>query len=178
MMKGAAPSLSAVTWCCTGEARGMDLAHHNVFFSKDYAGEFAALRRGGLPDDPTVYVCAPGGEKYFVLVNAPAGRPPGLEEVAACLKNTKERLGQCGVWLEMEEAVFTGPAEFAAKFPGAQGALYGRALKGWRDSFQRPGAATRLPGFLLAGGSVHPGPGLPMAAISGRIAADYVLTGK
>jgi 1-hydroxycarotenoid 3,4-desaturase len=82
------------------------------------------------------------------------------------------------VSLQIRNKTMTGPAQFAAKFPATGGALYGRALQGWRDSFARPGAKTRLPGLYLAGGSVHPGPGLPMAAISGRIAANCVLTGR
>ena len=43
-------------------------------------------------------------------------------------------------------------------------------------SFTRPGARTRLPGLYLAGGGVHPGSGVPMAALSGRQAALSVIT--
>ncbi|MEM9183206.1 MAG: FAD-dependent oxidoreductase, partial [Pseudomonadota bacterium] len=38
-------------------------------------------------------------------------------------------------------------------------------------SFTRPGSATPVAGLFLAGGSVHPGAGIPMAAQSGRLAA-------
>jgi 1-hydroxycarotenoid 3,4-desaturase len=41
--------------------------------------------------------------------------------------------------------------------------------------FRRPGAQSRLPGLIMAGGSAHPGPGVPMAALSGRLAAATVL---
>jgi 1-hydroxycarotenoid 3,4-desaturase len=34
---------------------------------------------------------------------------------------------------------------------------------------------SRLPGLYLAGGSVHPGPGIPMATMSGRLAAARLL---
>jgi 1-hydroxycarotenoid 3,4-desaturase len=43
-------------------------------------------------------------------------------------------------------------------------------------SFARPGAASRIPGLYLAGGSVHPGPGVPMAVMSGRLAAQRIMS--
>jgi len=178
MMQGAARSLSAMTWAATADCSGFPLAHHNVFFADDYPAEFRILGQGRLPDDPTVYICASGGEKLFLLVNAAAGTVPTEAEVEQCLARTLHKLGRCGLKLQIRNISRTGPAEFAAKFPATGGALYGRALQGWRDSFARPGARTKLPGLVLAGGSVHPGPGLPMAAISGRIAANCVLTAR
>jgi phytoene dehydrogenase-like protein len=75
-------SLSAVTWTMVARPAGFPLLHHNVFFSDDYAEEFdAILRRGRVPDEPTVYVCAQdrrdveveaSDERLLVLVNAPA----------------------------------------------------------------------------------------------------------
>ena len=58
------------------------LAHHNIFFNRDYRREFADIfRRGVPPADPTVYVAItskrdpshapPGCENWFVLINAP-----------------------------------------------------------------------------------------------------------
>jgi 1-hydroxycarotenoid 3,4-desaturase len=178
MMKGAERSLSALTWAMTGTAAGFDLAHHNVFFAKDYPAEFIALADGQLPPDPTIYLCAPQPGAFFCLVNAPprgdAGMPtPDQEE--ACLNRVTEKLRRCGLRLTPERITATGPTGFAAMFPATGGALYGRALEGWRDSFTRPGAVTKLPGLYLAGGSVHPGPGLPMAAASGRLAARRLL---
>jgi 1-hydroxycarotenoid 3,4-desaturase len=178
MTAKAARSLSAMTWAVTGDASGFALAHHNVFFSDDYPAEFATLGRGRLPEDPTVYVCAAESGRFFLLVNAAAATKPTTKEVAQCLTQTLHKLGKCGASLQIRNISMTGPAEFGAKFPATGGALYGRALQGWRDSFARPGTRTKLPGLYLAGGSVHPGPGLPMAAISGRIAATCVLTGR
>jgi 1-hydroxycarotenoid 3,4-desaturase len=178
MMKGAARSLSAVTWAITGTAAGLALAHHNVFFSRNYPAEFVAIGNGQLPPDPTIYLCAPAEQKFFCLVNAP---PQGDEnrpqeaEMQACLARTLDKFKRCGLSLTPEAMVSTGPPQFATMFPATGGALYGRALEGWRDSFARPGSGTRLPGLYLAGGSVHPGPGLPMAAMSGRLAARRLL---
>jgi 1-hydroxycarotenoid 3,4-desaturase len=171
MMKRATRSFSALTWACTGTATGFPLAHHNVFFSADYKTEFAEIARGELPSDPTIYLCASAPEQFFCLVNAQAGgqdKPEYLNHVLA-------KLQRCGLTLTPDKVQRTGPSEFGEIFPASAGALYGRALAGWKDSFNRPGSKTRLPGLYLAGGAVHPGPGLPMAAQSGRLAAAAVL---
>ncbi len=179
-------SLSAVTFAVAGTPKGFDLVRHNVFFSPDYAAEFADLRAGRLPRDPTVYVCAQdrgddgvpsaAPEALLCLVNAPAtGAALSPEEIARCHDTMSRRLSACGLTIAETARTVTGPAEFERLFPATGGALYGRASHGWMASFRRPGARTRLPGLYLAGGSVHPGPGVPMAAQSGRLAAASVL---
>jgi len=82
-------------------------------------------------------------------------------------------LERCGLAIERDPqaTVRTTPQDFARAYPSTQGALYGPPTHGWKATFAREGAATRLPGLYLAGGSVHPGPGVPMAALSGRQAA-------
>ncbi|MEX1252240.1 MAG: FAD-dependent oxidoreductase, partial [Hyphomonas sp.] len=76
----------------------------------------------------------------------------------------------------LEDAAATTPEGFGALFPATGGALYGRANHGPMASFARPGSAARLPGLYLAGGSAHPGPGVPMATLSGRLAAARILS--
>ncbi len=184
-------SLSAVTWAMTARSEGFALARHNVFFSDDYAAEFGDLfdhRR--LPACPTVYVCAQdqpegtsvGPERLFCLVNAPAdgdrGRP-ALEEIDACEERTMRWLERCGLRLTpTAPPIRTGPTEFEAMFPGSGGALYGAATHGWRASLRRAGSHTRLKGLYLAGGGAHPGAGVPMAALSGRLAAAAVIADR
>jgi 1-hydroxycarotenoid 3,4-desaturase len=183
-------SLSAVTWCMQARTSGFDLTHHNVFFAEDYAEEFDAIfRRRTIAAAPTVYVCAQdrgeaGGvadsthERLLVLVNAPADGdlaplgPAALDDLAG---RTFALLQACGLQVDRLAEVTTTPSGFHALFPATGGALYGRANHGTMGSFSRAGSAGRIPGLYLAGGSVHPGPGIPMAAMSGRLAAARAL---
>ncbi len=182
-------SLSAVTLSMVAKTSGFPLAHHNVFFSADCAGEFSALRDArALPPDPTVYLCAQDRgasrqavalpERLFSIVNAPPDgdrASPTVQEIDRCTTATLARLEAAGLVLSDLAMVRTTPADFHGLFPATGGALYGRATHGWAASFQRPTARTAKRGLYLAGGAVHPGAGLPMAALSGRNAARAVL---
>jgi 1-hydroxycarotenoid 3,4-desaturase len=193
---GAAPPLSAkersqsaVTWTMQGQTEGFPLTRHNVFFSSNYELEFDdVFRFWRMPREPTVYVCAQdrmddeainGSERLFCLVNAPADgdrRISRKEEVEEWGLRMMSRLAASGLKIlpDMEPTVTT-PQEFERLFPGTGGALYGRAVHGSMATFKRPPSRTKIPGLYLAGGSTHPGAGVPMAALSGRLAAAAVI---
>jgi 1-hydroxycarotenoid 3,4-desaturase len=185
-------SLSALTWSARTATAGFPLARHNVFFDDDYHAEFDDIfRRRQLPRAGTVYVCAqdradhtnlPDGapERLLCLVNAPAdgdSRPFDSQETSPCEQHSLALLRGCGLQIDWtrQPVQLTTPHDFHHLFPATGGALYGQATHGWMSSFQRPGAICRMPGLYLAGGGVHPGPGVPMAALSGQRAAATLL---
>jgi 1-hydroxycarotenoid 3,4-desaturase len=186
-------SLSAVTWSLIAPTRGFPLLRHNVFFSNDYPAEFTQLFTGRrVPAEPTVYVCAqdrgdsddvtslPAAERLLVLINAPAfgdTEDPDEREKARWETAAFGLLERSGLTITRTpmRTVMTDPNEFNRLFPMTGGALYGRATHGFQAPFKRPGSHTRLPGLYLAGGSAHPGAGVPMATLSGRLAAARIL---
>lgn len=185
-------SFSALVWFAHAKASGFDLQHHNVFFSPDYEREFREIMGGLPPSDPSVYICAqdrsaranadplPAGtrERIQIIVNAPANgdiHTYSPEEREQCDQAMRATLARSGLELEhpMPHELAT-PQEWEGLFPATGGALYGRASHGWAASFLRQGPRTRIPGLYCAGGSTHPSAGVPMAALSGQLAARTI----
>ena len=189
-------SLSALTWGLHAPVGAFALDRHNVFFQRadtdGYEREFTDIfDRGRLPASPTVYLCAQdrgtpgaaagrGPERLLALVNAPAAGDRDTitpEDLDRCETQAFDLLHRCGLSLSpsLPAALRTTPADFHRRFPATGGGLYGQASHGWGSAFSRPGATTPIPGLFLAGGSVHPGPGVPMATLSGQFAAAALM---
>jgi 1-hydroxycarotenoid 3,4-desaturase len=189
-----ARSLSAWVWTFAGRPEGVELAHHTVFFSGDYAAEFDDLvARRRPPVDPTVYICAqdrgigravPAPERLLIIMNAPAtgeAGDPTPEEIETCTMRTFGRLRASGLGLAPpapSPETLTTPAGFARLFPATGGAIYGMAPHGTMATFRRPMTRTRVGGLYLAGGAAHPGPGVAMSGLSGRLAAAAILADR
>lgn len=166
------------------------LAHHNFVFSHDPEEEFDAIYHRGEPaPDPTCYLAAParsepgvappGGEALYVLVHTPYLRPHHdwqeifpryrrviLDKLAktAGLKDLERRL-RVERWLT--------PQDIRDRYNVLDGAIYGLASHGlWTGAFKPGNRSADLEGLYLAGGSAHPGPGMPMVLMSGWVAAD------
>jgi phytoene dehydrogenase-like protein len=169
---------------CVG-ARGLTagIGHHNVWFSGDYAAEYADLDAGRPADDPTIYACvssvtdatqAPDGcENWFLLVNT----PPDVEiDADAYADLVLGHLADRGIDLRPRaEFVHTmTPADIADRYRSPGGAIYGTSSNGKRAAFVRPANRGARPGLYLVGGSSHPGGGLPLVTTSARIVADMV----
>jgi phytoene desaturase len=167
------------------------LAHHTVFFPRDYDAEFDAVfgspgRRARPASDPTVFVTRatdpavhpPGHEAWFVLVNAPRHGTswsavdwsrPGL--AAAYRDHILDVLAARGLDVR-DRLVFAEtrtPLDLATATGAPGGAIYGTA-----GGLLRPPNRGPVDGLWLVGGSTHPGGGLPMVSLSARIVADQI----
>ncbi|MCT9934350.1 NAD(P)/FAD-dependent oxidoreductase [Planotetraspora sp. A-T 1434] len=185
---GLGRSSSAFLMLAGVEGRTEGLPHHSIVFSADYEREFADIFDRGLPpEDPTVYIgCssvddpsqAPGGaENWVMLVNVPARDPsrwPMPPEAYSGL--VLDRLAARGHDLSGRLRfvdLFT-PADLRDRYGAWGGAIYGGAYSGALAPFRRPGNRGPRRGLYLVGGSAHPGGGLPLVAMGGRIVADLV----
>jgi phytoene desaturase len=171
-------------------AQHAQLAHHNILFSADYAREFQQLfEQQHPPDDPTVYVAitsktdsahAPAGcENWFVLANVPAssahynweeGRARYAELVLA-------RLTRLGLDVRtLRYSTIFSPPDLERMSGARRGALYGVSFNTRLAPFVRPrNAAPDVGGLYFAGGTTHPGGGVPLVLLSGKLAAELVL---
>jgi 1-hydroxycarotenoid 3,4-desaturase len=182
-------SLSANVMTFAAQPTGPALAHHTVFFSGDPRTEFSALKRGEMPSDPSLYICAQdrcgthapdGPERFEIIMNAAPSldarhSDTGKTECRTIIMDTLRRFNLT-FGPEPGPEALTTPQMFHHLFPHSHGALYGRSPHGMMAAFARPTARTRLAGLYLAGGGAHPGAGLPMATLSARHAAEAILS--
>lgn len=167
-----------------------ELTVNNIFFSRDYPAEFKSLfSELRCPDDPTVYVnitsklCAEdapqGGENWFVLVNAPRNNGQDWEGETArtrkrVLARIEEALGRSVADDIAVEDVLT-PAQIEKETGSYYGSLYGISSNTKTAAFLRhPARSRRYGGLYFCGGSVHPGGGMPLAVLSGKIAVEVI----
>ena len=176
-------STSGFVLCIGARGRTEGIGHHNVWFSDDAYQEFRAIDAGQLADDPTIYGCvssttdptqAPAGdENWFLLVNT----PPGIDVDAERYRDVVlERLATHGVDLRrrMRFCAHMTPSDIEHNYRSPGGAIYGTSSNGKRAAFARPANRGAKPGLYLVGGSSHPGGGLPLVTMSGRIVADMI----
>ncbi len=163
---------------------------HNIFFSQDYPGEFRNIfENKSLSEDPTVYInitskespgdAPEGGENWFVMINAPGDYGQDWEHmVRQAREHILDKLSRnLGVpvrdFLETEEVLT--PSGIAARTSSYRGALYGAASNDRFAAFLRhPNFSSRIRGLYFAGGSVHPGGGIPLCLLSAKIVSNSV----
>lgn len=169
------------------------LAHHNIYFSADYPAEFRAIFDELRPaSDPTIYICAtsrtdatqapPDCENLFVLVNAPATSPrtDWIREAAPYRELIIEKLESYGLHGLRESIIYEHrltPNYFAQRYAAYRGALYGPSSNKITSAFVRPpNKARHVKGLYFAGGTTHPGGGIPLVLLSGKMAAELVMS--
>ncbi|MCA0132345.1 1-hydroxycarotenoid 3,4-desaturase CrtD [Winogradskyella alexanderae] len=175
-------------WGITKEFEELDL--HNIFFSKDYRTEFDQIfNKNTVYDDPTVYINitskeepndAPEGcENWFVMINVPSNKGQDWDEIIEySRKNILTKLTRL-LDVNLESLIayesILEPRTIESRTQSYQGALYGAASNNKFAAFLRhPNFKNSIKNLYFCGGSVHPGGGIPLCLLSGKIVADLI----
>jgi diapolycopene oxygenase len=166
--------------------------HHDFFFSNDPAQEFNDIYHRRVPtQDPTLCVCVPsrtdpsvapeGCENLYILVHTPPliGEQKWTEwktPYRDLILNKLERCGFEGIRRHIVTEAWLTPHDIDSNYLVHRGAIYGLASHGrLSGGFKKPNRSSDFENLYFSGGSVNPGPGVPMVLMSGQVAADCVL---
>jgi len=167
------------------------LGLHNLFFSDNYKEEFDYVSKLKQPyHDPTIYINitskmeaqhAPAGcENWFVFVNKPAIIDANEDDVTEVIKQhtiakLSRMLGEDVSQHIITEHTLT-PTSIQSRTNSYLGALYGTSSNNRMAAFKRhSNVSSRYKGLYFAGGSVHPGGGIPLCLRSAKLAVEKIL---
>ncbi|MBP2435872.1 phytoene desaturase [Microbacterium amylolyticum] len=170
-----------------------ELAHHSLFFTKQWEEGFDAIYgdHPHIPDPASLYVCRPsatdsvappGHENLFVLVPVPADTEigsggmdgAGSTAVEAAVDRAIDQISSWAGIADLRERIVVrrsvGPADFSREFGAWRGGALGPAHTLRQSAMLRGrNTSSRVDGLLYAGATTIPGIGLPMCLISAEL---------
>jgi phytoene desaturase len=175
-------------WGIKKEFPQLDL--HNIFFSKDYKAEFDYIfNKKQVHEDPTVYInitskeetndAPKGHENWFTMVNVPSNTGQDwdkiIETTRANVITKLSRLLKEDVSELIDFEAILDPKTIESKTQSYQGALYGASSNNKYAAFLRhPNFKSSIANLYFCGGSVHPGGGIPLCLLSGKIVSELI----
>jgi phytoene desaturase len=168
------------------------LAHHNKFMPDDYTSDTRAMfETHRIPDDPCIYACAPtrsdptqapdGCENLFVMASAPAldgtidWQSEGRRYRDKLIQSLETKWGFTDLSKRIVVERTITPADLKDLYNANAGTIYGIGSNSRRTAFLRPPNRDRdIAGLFFVGGATHPGGGLPLVALSGKIVAELI----
>lgn len=140
-------------------------------------------------NDPTVYINitskdepsdAPNGcENWFTMVNVPSNTGQDWDEIINrtrqnIIKKLSRLLGEDISNLIAFEDILD-PRSIESNTQSYQGALYGASSNNKYAAFLRhPNYKSNIKNLYFCGGSVHPGGGIPLCLLSGKIVSQLI----
>ncbi|WP_299258693.1 1-hydroxycarotenoid 3,4-desaturase CrtD [uncultured Aquimarina sp.] len=175
-------------WGIKKEFPELDL--HNIFFSKNYKEEFQDIfKKKQVSNDPTVYINitsknesndAPKGcENWFVMINVPGNEGQDWDKIIKqSRKNILDKLSEI-LHSNIEGLIQTeqilDPRSIEHNTQSYQGSLYGSSSNNKYAAFLRhPNFSKNIKNLYFCGGSVHPGGGIPLCLLSGKIVSELI----
>ena len=187
------PGVSGLALMLGVEGTYPQLAHHNKFMPDDYNRDLAdTFHARKIPDDPCIYVCAStrtdptqapdGCENLFILADAPPvdGRIDwqieGPRYRDRLIQTLEQKWGLTDLSRRIVVQRMISPGDMQSLYNANAGSIYGIAGNSRLASFMRPPNRDRdIAGLYFVGGATHPGGGLPLVALSGKIVSELIL---
>lgn len=170
------------------------LGTHNVFLCGDYRASFDRIFQAHtLPDEPSFYIHAPArtdlsaapDKQDTLMVLVPVGHMDDSTRqdwntmqiqarTAVLSRLAKLDMGDLERHLKFE--VSYTPQDWQTRYNLAKGAAFGLSHNFMQVGYLRPqNRHPRYRNLYFAGGSTHPGTGLPLVLISARLTTERIL---
>lgn len=183
------PSSSAVVFYWGVQGIHNQLEVHNILFSENYKQEFDELfKLRKIPSDPTIYIYisskfnpldAPTGyENWFVMINAPFDNDKTKLDISQLKKKIILKI-KLLLNIDLMDKIITEeiltPADIEIKTNSLKGSIYGISSNTKFSAFMRqPNRSMKYRGLYFVGGSAHPGGGIPLVILSGKITSELI----
>ncbi|MDP4251243.1 MAG: phytoene desaturase family protein [Bacteroidota bacterium] len=166
------------------------LGLHNILFSGDYEEEFNAIfSKKSICSDPTVYLnitskhtpgdAPPGCENWFTFINTPNNSGQDWDKLILDARThiikKINRLLKTNIEPLIESELVFDPRVIESRTSSAFGAIYGNSSNNKYAAFLRhPNFSKEIKNLYFCGGSVHPGPSIPLSLLSAKITSNLV----
>ncbi len=190
------PSSSALVFYWGVNVTSQKLDTHNILFSADYKKEFEELfDKKKYPTDPTIYIYisskfspgdAPAGkENWFVMINAPNCASPNAkaqmsnEKIRDIILTKIKALTGYDIKEKLETESIMTPQDIEDQTGSYKGSIYGISSNSRNAAFLRQrNMSKQYRDLYFTGGSAHPGGGIPLVILSGKITAEKIMNTK
>ena len=167
-----------------------NLLHHNLFFDANFAEHSHEIYTNPKwPNNPLFYVCCPsktddsvapkGHENLFILIPVAPGLTDTDEIRDRYFKLVSDRLKEKTGFDINENKVYLksyAPSNFVKDYNAFKGNAYGLANTLLQTAHLKPSLRSKkVKNLFYAGQLTVPGPGVPPALISGKLAAEQIL---
>ena len=167
-----------------------NLLHHNLFFDEDFSKHSKEIYTNPKwPDNPLFYVCCPsktddsvspaGHENLFILIPVAPGLTDTEEIRERYFKAVTGRIkAKTGFDVGQNMIYFKSyaPSNFISDYNAFKGNAYGLANTLMQTAHLKPSLRSKkVKNLFYTGQLTVPGPGVPPAIISGKLAAEQIL---
>lgn len=167
-----------------------ELGLHNILFSENYEEEFNTIfAKKSIYHDPTIYLnitskhtasdAPPGSENWFSFINVPNNSGQNwdmfITEARENMILKINRVLKTDIRPLIESEMVFDPRVIENRTSSAFGAIYGNSSNNKFAAFLRHANFSKdIKNLYFCGGSVHPGPSIPLCLLSAKITTDLI----